>query len=170
MSGADRDKRPSTLVGPAPDSERRPGLRAVGGAASRIVGPVVARHGGGRLVRLKAQWAAIIGAELAATAWPQSLGRDGALKLLVAPGFALELQHRSALIIERINLFFGGNAVTRLALVQGPLPSIARAREHGQASLSAAETRALDAALDGVSDPELRAALAGLGRAVLSRP
>ena len=54
--------------------------------------------------------------------WPATLGRDGVLKLRAAPGAALELQHRAPLIIERINLFFGRAAVTRLALVQGPLP------------------------------------------------
>ena len=40
----------------------------------------------------------------------------------MTPAAALELQHRAPLLIERVNLFFGRPAVTRLILVQGPLP------------------------------------------------
>jgi hypothetical protein len=54
--------------------------------------------------------------------WPEALARGGTLKLRVARHRALELQHRAPLVIERINLFFGRDAVTRLALIQGPLP------------------------------------------------
>jgi len=32
--------------------ERRPGFRAAGASVSRLVGPIVARHGGGILARL----------------------------------------------------------------------------------------------------------------------
>ena len=102
--------------------ERRPGLRAVGPLASRLAAPVVARHGGGILARLKADWSAVIGADIAASSWPQALGRDGALKLRVAAATALELQHRAPLLIERINLFLGRAVVSRLVLVQAPLP------------------------------------------------
>ena len=73
-------------------------------------------------MRLKAEWSAVAGAELAAQTWPEKLGRDGALKIRVAPGFALDLQHRASLVIDRINFFFGRAAVTRLVLVQGTLP------------------------------------------------
>jgi len=148
--------------------ERRPGLRAAGTAGSRIAAPIVARRGGGVLGRLKAEWAAVVGAELAAVTWPASLGRDGALKLFVAAGAALELQHRAPLVIERINRFFGRDAVTRLVLVQGPLPLAAPPQPATAAPLAAAETHALDALLADIADPELRAALTGLGQLVLT--
>jgi hypothetical protein len=148
-------------------SERRPGFRAAGANLSRIVGPIVARHGGGILVRLKSQWAAIVGPELAAVTWPESLGRDGALKLRVAPSRALQLQHRAPLVIERINLFFGRAAVTRLALVQGPLPLPAPAPQAPGRTLAPGESAALDRQLAGVANPELRAALDRLGRRVI---
>jgi len=97
-------------------------MRAAGIAVARVAAPIVARRGGGVLGRLKAEWAAVVGAELAALTWPESLGRDGALKLRVASHLAVELQHRAPLVIERINQFFGRGVVTRLVLVQGPLP------------------------------------------------
>ena len=118
----DRERETRRVVAALGKGERRSGLRPAGEAASRDRGPIVARGGGGVLARLKAEWSAVAGAELAAQAWPEKLGRDGALKLRVAPGFALDLQHRAPLVIERINVFFGRAAVTRLVLVQGTLP------------------------------------------------
>jgi hypothetical protein len=143
-------------------------MRAAGVAASRIAAPIVARRGGGVLLRLKAEWTAVVGAELAALTWPETLGRDGALRLRVASHLAVELQHRAPLVIERINRYFGRDAVARLVLVQGPLPLAARPATANSTPLAADEARALDLQLDDIDDPELRAALARLGRLVLA--
>ena len=121
MGGSNRQRAPS-LTGPAPGSERRQGFQAVGTAVSKLAAPIVAKRGGGILVRLKARWGAIVGPDWAGVTWPTALGRDGALKVRTASGAALELQHRAPLVIERINLFFGRQVIMRLALVQGPLP------------------------------------------------
>jgi hypothetical protein len=151
-------------------SERRPGFRAAGSSLSRVVGPIVARHGGGILARLKSEWTAIVGPDVAAATWPEALARGGTLKLRVAPAKALELQHRTPLVIERVNLFFGREAVTRLALVQGPLPLAAPTRLPPDRPLGAAEAAALDDQLAVVTSPELRDALARLGRRVIAAP
>jgi len=143
-------------------------MLAAGVAASRVAAPIVARRGGGTLGRLKAEWAAAVGTEIAAATWPAALGRDGALKLRVAPRIALDLQHRAPLVIERINLFFGHAVVARLVLVQGPLPLAAPPRSAPPSALTAEEATALDARLAGLADPELRAALARLGQLVLA--
>ena len=156
----------------APDDdqrERRPGMRALGAAVSRVAGAIVARHGGGILARLKAEWASIVGPELADSAWPEALARGGTLRLRVAPHRALEIQHRTPLVMERINLFFGRDAVTRLALVQGPLPrSAPTAKREPERALSASQAAALHRQLGEITDPELRAALDRLGRAVIA--
>ena len=172
MNGRDRDRATGKIGSGAGQGERRFGLRPIGDAASRIAAPIVARGGGGVLARLKAEWSAVAGAELAAQTWPEKLGRDGALKLLVAPGFALDLQHRASLVIDRINIFFGRAAVTRLVLVQGTLPLAgpvaAGAGSRAQAAPPTGDdVSILDSRLAGVDDPELRAALAGLGGLVL---
>jgi hypothetical protein len=148
--------------------ERRPGFRAAGASLSRLVSPIIAKHGGGVLARLKADWAAIIGPELAVSTWPEALGRGGVLKLCVASAKALEIQHRAPLLIERINLFFGREAVTRLALVQGslPLPEAGPERKPVQ-PLAASDAAALDHQLTEIEDPELRQALDRLGRSVI---
>ena len=158
------------VTGPAPEREHPQreyrGFRAVGVAVSKLTEPIVARRGSGILVRIKADWAAIVGPEWAEVSWPATLGRDGVLKLRVRPGAALELQHRAPLIIERINLFFGRAVVTRLALVQGPLPLASGSIRPVIPSLSDGEAKALDQKLSAIADPDLRAALAQLGKAV----
>jgi len=166
MSRGNKDSENSTVSGVAAGSERRPGLRTLGGAVARLTAPVIAR-GGGLLARLKASWPAIVGEELGAATWPSALSRAGALKLCVASGLALEIQHRTPLLIERLNLFLGRGAVARIVLVQGPLPLPARRRPPLQRVLSPEETSALDDQIRVVSDPELRDALARLGRRVV---
>lgn len=157
----------ANLSRPDRGGERRQGFRAAGAQLPRIVGPILARHGGGVLMRLKSEWAAIIGPELAAATWPEALARGGTLRLRVAPARALEVQHRAPLVIERINLFFGRAAVTRLALLQAPLPLPAAARATAR-PLAADEAAALDRQLAAVASPELRDALTRLGRRVLA--
>jgi hypothetical protein len=158
-----------SLTAPARESERHLGFRAVGVAVSKLAAPVVAKRGGAILVRLKAEWAAIIGADWASVTWPSALGRDGVLRLRTTSTAALELQHRAPLLIERINLFFGRSVVARLALVQGPLPFDSPPREPVVPTLAAGEVEVLDERLSGIADPELRAALGRLGHAIIGR-
>jgi hypothetical protein len=156
---------PSLAVWPR-ESERNHGFRAVGVAASKLAAPIVAKRGGGVLVRLKSEWAAIIGTDWAAVTWPCGLGRDGVLKLRAASTAAPDLQHRTPLLIERINLFFGRAVVTRLVLVQGPLPLDSPPSGTGLPPLTAAGIDIVDERLCEIVDPQLRDALARLGRAV----
>lgn len=159
----------SSLATRAAEGERHYGFRAVGVAVSKVAAPIVSKRGGGTLVRLKAEWTAIIGAEWAAVSWPAALGRDGALKLRTAPTAALELQHRAPLLIERINFFFGHPVVTRLGLVQGPLPLDSAPSAGTPRLLLTDEAAVLDEQLSTIADPALRAALARLGRNVIAR-
>jgi hypothetical protein len=168
-----RDNGTARVPGTTAERERGPdlrqgGMRAAGIAASRIAAPIVARRGGGVLFRLKTEWAAVVGPELAAASWPEALGRDGALKLHVRSSVALDLQHRAPLVIERINRYFGREAVARLVLVQGPLPLPTQPATVTPTPLGPEEATALDLRLGNISDLELRAALARLGRLILA--
>jgi hypothetical protein len=163
---ADIKGKRATVSGSTADGERRPGFRAAGLAVSRLAAPIVARHGGGVLARLKAEWIAVGGPEFAESSWPDSLTK-AVLKLRVAPARALEIQHRAPLLIERINLFFGRAVVARLAFLQDtpplkPLPARPRPTR-----LDKSESDALESQVAEIADPELKAALAGLGRAVI---
>ena len=55
---------------------------------------------------------------------PQSAWRnDGAILVLKVDGpRAIELQHRSEQILERVNMYFGYRAIAQLRFLQAPLP------------------------------------------------
>ena len=152
--------------------ERRGSLRAIAAEVPRIARAVLGKHGFGE-AQLVAQWPAIIGEDIAKGASPEKLSfprgerRDGTLHLRVAPGLALEIQHREPVLLERINAFFGYRAVARLALRQGPPARAAASRPEPPRPLATEERQALDQTVAPVADPELRAALARLGTAVI---
>lgn len=152
--------------------KRRGHLRALAAEVPKIAAPVLGKRGFAE-AQLVAQWPDIIGAELARQVTPEKLSfargdrREGTLRLRVASGLALEVQHRAPLILERINAFFGYRAVARLALVQGPPLRSGPARPAGPRPLAAAEATALEARLAAVEDPNLRAALRRLGTTLL---
>jgi len=150
---------------------RENGFRAIGGLAQKLTSGM-ARGGakGGRgaaLARLKADWAAVVGPELARTTRPEALlaGRGGragtALRLKVSGAAALEVQHRSGQIVERVNAYCGHRLIDEVRLVQGAIapppaaPAVARP--------DPATERAIAGRAAAVKDPELRAALAKLG-------
>jgi hypothetical protein len=152
-------------------TERRGRMRALAAEVPKIAGAVLGKRGFAE-AQLVAQWPAIIGEGLAAGAVPEKLSfprgerREGTLHLRVAPGVALEIQHREPVLVDRINAFFGYRAVARLALKQGPLPPSAPPPPQPR-PLKSEERQQLDGALTAVEDPALRAALARLGAAVI---
>src|SRR4051812_40056511 len=107
---------------------RENGFRALGGLAQRLTSGLAAKRTKGRgpsIARLKAEWSAVVGAELARVTQPEALlvarqsGR--ALKLKVESAMALEIQHRSAQVVERVNAYFGHRFVEEIRLVQGAI-------------------------------------------------
>ena len=127
---------------------------------------------------LEPRWREIVGDQLARVTRPQKLtkgraGTGGTLELRVAGPAALLVQHQSADILARVNLFLGPGAVDKLRIAQGPVKPLAQiaastkgARRRIDPLDAAAEaelTKSVEAAPDA-----LKAALANLGRAVLS--
>jgi hypothetical protein len=153
--------------------ERRGSMRAIAAEVPKIAGPVLGKRGFAE-AQLVAQWAAIIGEDMAAGASPEKLSftrgerRDGTLHLRVAPGFAPEIQHREPVLLERINAFFGYRAVVRLALKQGPPSRPAEPPAPRLRALEGHEIRQLDRGLADIEDPTLRDALRRLGAAVIA--
>ena len=123
---------------------------------------------------LVTRWAEIAGRDIAAHSeplkmqWPRPVEgqpqEPATLVLRVEGPIALEIQHSSDVILQRVNRFFGWSAVGRLALRQAPLSrrkAPVRSRVPDPESVAkVAET------LSGVEDEELRAALARLGAAI----
>jgi hypothetical protein len=103
-------------------------------------------------------------------AFPRGQATLGTLHVRVTGPFALELQHLTPQVIERINGFFGYAAVGRLALIQGPVsPYSTKVRRRGAARVRTVDRGSDDGSGDGppeIADEDLRRALGRLGRAV----
>ncbi len=119
------------------------------------------------------RWPDIVGPEVAGHAEPIKLqwqrAPDGepnepaTLVLRVEGPAAIEIQHLSNVILERVNRFFGWQAVGRLALRQAPLTRHARKPRR---TIDPAATARVAETLGDVGDDDLRMALARLGAAI----
>jgi hypothetical protein len=146
--------------------------RPLGDLVNRCLGPVFAKQGFAS-ADIVTHWPEIVGPEVAAHAEPIKLqwrrgseaqSEPGTLVLRVEGPAAIEIQHLSAVILERVNRFFGWRAVDRLALRQAPLARRTKTRRPAGPSPEAVAKVA--AALPDIADDDLRAALARLGAAI----
>jgi hypothetical protein len=123
---------------------------------------------------LVTRWAEIAGPEVAAHSeplkmqWPRPVEgqpqEPATLVLRVEGPMALEIQHASDVILQRVNRFFGWSAVGRLALRQAPL-----ARRDRPAASRVPDPKSVAKvaeSLSSIQDEELRTALARLGAAI----
>lgn len=123
---------------------------------------------------LVTRWSEIVGADIAAYAEPLKIqwqrpieGQPeipATLILRVEGPRALEIQHSSTVILERVNRFFGWNAVGKIALRQTPLSRPATRKTWKPPSDAAVTKEAHD--LEAVDDHDLRAAIARLGASI----
>jgi len=123
---------------------------------------------------LVTRWGEIVGRDIATYAEPLKIQWQRPVKgqpeipatliLRVEGPRALEIQHSSTVILERVNRFFGWNAVGKIALRQAPLsrPARRKARKPPSEAAIAEEARELDT----VADDNLRTALARLGASI----
>src|SRR4030081_2905206 len=123
---------------------------------------------------LVTRWAEIAGPEVAVHSeplkiqWPRPVEgqpqEPATLVLRVEGPMALEIQHASDVILQRVNRFFGWSAVGRLALRQAPLSR--RDRPTASRAPDASSVAKVAETMSAVEDEELRAALARLGAAI----
>ena len=117
------------------------------------------------------RWREIVGDRYAAVSSPESIRfpagnrSDGVLNLIVEGAHAPMMQHVAPVIVERVNRFFGYQAVARVAFRQG-LVQIARARTRAAPPSLRPIPVELGDSLREVADPELRAILESLARGV----
>ena len=150
------------------------GPRTLGAVLPSATDPIV-RQRGFQNGEILSRWVEIVGAAIAANSRPEQLsyahgsGLGATLRVRVAGAWATELQHLEPVIIERINTYFGHAAVSRLSLIQAPLPRREPAAPEPARTLSAAEHAALDRAVAGAEDEGLRQALRALGERIAER-
>lgn len=119
-------------------------------------------------------WLEIVGPEIADHAepmrmiWPRRVHEDdpepATLVLRVEGPVALEIQHLSGVIIERVNRFFGFRAVGRIQIRQAPL--VRREKKKRPPAPDPETVARLAAGMTDIADEGLREALARLGASV----
>ena len=119
-------------------------------------------------------WDKIVGAELAQYSFPQRIDfkrgekNNGTLCLSVPTGaFALELKHREKYILDKINTYFGYNAVSGLKIIQNqqltPLSS-PPPPPPSSASLSKEEEKYIENLAEPIDNPKLKTIITKLGK------
>jgi hypothetical protein len=122
---------------------------------------------------LVTRWTEIAGPEIAEHSQPEKIQwspahagqppEPGRLVLRVEGPVAIEIQHLSGVILERVNRFFGWQAVGAIRIRQAPLR---RAAPRAQPKPDPQATARIAATLADIQDANLRDALARLGSAV----
>ncbi len=161
--------------GPIPPNRRSGRVKALASAVEGVTRPIFGKRGlaDGAIVH---HWRTIVGERFAALTTPEKLAfptgarHGGTLHLRVASGgIATQLQHLEPLLVERVNSYFGYQAVARLHFKQGPVTAAGEPPAPVPPPLDAREEAGLAACLDVVDDPDLKAVLQSLGRAVITR-
>ncbi len=118
------------------------------------------------------RWPEIVGERHARICMPEAIRfppgekSEGILELVVVPAHAPMIQHVTSEIIDRVNRFFGYNAVSRVKIRQGVVkaPS-AEERPTAPPSLKPIPME-LGESLRDIGDPELRTVLESLARSL----
>ena len=100
--------------------------KALGSFMAKVMKPALNNHSLNHS-RLILDWDQIVGPELARYSQPERLffqtpegqRKEGTLTIRVTSGAALEFQHLTGMLLERINQFFGYKALTRITLKHG---------------------------------------------------
>ena len=146
------------------DNERVGYARSCGDLVSDVTGMAFKRFGfiQGAVV---SRWAEIVGERYARVSTPESIrfpsGKKsgGTLTLSVEGAHAPLMQHLGPMIIERVNRFFGYEAVNKIAFSQGRAP---RPKSNVKRPAAASVPAELGEGLRQIADPELRTVLESL--------
>lgn len=143
---------------------------------SAVAGPIARTALGKRFAALGAlleDWPHIVGAELAGRTQPAKLDfphgqrRGGVLSIRTASADALELQHETPRILERLNGHFGYRAVDRIKLIQAPPKPPRTGRARKPRPIPPADSAEIANALSAVENPSLRHHLERMADALL---
>ena len=117
------------------------------------------------------RWPEIVGPRHARVCTPESIRfppgekSGGILQLVVVPAHAPLIQHVIPEIMERVNRFFGYNAVAKVKIRQGEVKAPPASKPQAPPSLRPVPLELGDSLRD-VGDPELRAVLESLARSL----
>lgn len=148
---------------------------------SKVIMPVAKQLLGNHgffMVDLLSNWSAIVGHNLAAYAlptklsFPQNTRLNGCLTITVMAGaYAMEIKQQERLLLDKINVYFGYEAITKLKIIQTAnqedFSVCKKPIENLQKNVvSAAEENYITELTKDIRSPELRKIVQKLGLAV----
>ncbi len=152
--------------------------QAIGPQIERLLSPFIKSQGFAE-ARIILDWEKIMGTSLSRQTQPQKISflkgqrGGGTLTLLVTSAIAPEIMHLSPQIIERINGYFGYEAVQRIVLKHGlikEMHSQGKERPHAvQRKLEASEIQEITNLVAEIPDENLQNALSKLGMSLMGR-
>jgi len=158
-----------------PSDRRGRSPRALSQTINKLTKSMLGRHGLTKGTMLT-KWVDIIGEAMAEHTSPEKIvfARDGVsggtLHLRCSSGaHATQLQHQEPQILDRINTFFGYQAIVRIKLIQAPLPHKTRPRRKAPKPLTKDQIQTLTQTVSIVKDDELHDVLERLGSSILMR-
>jgi len=148
----------------------RKGFLRMSSAAKGMIRPALTKRGFSE-PRILVEWDAVVGERIAALCRPVKLGyaskqgMGGTLTVGALGASALEVQHLTPQIVERVNAHYGYRAIARIRLVQLGADALEEHRNRGAVPQPRPEdvTR-IRATVEPVSNEGLRGALERLGR------
>lgn len=169
-------------------------MKAVGKHFSKVVQPAYNRHGAA-WAGLLSNWATIIGSPLSdftapeKVSWPgqarapqsaqptslQAISRSqhqkigGTLVVKVAYGRALEVQHTTFQILDRINAYYGYQAIAQIKIIQGKISKVKPVEKAVLPALNQAASDRLDERMVDIENENLKHALKNLAKGVLGK-
>ena len=150
---------------PVNDDRPRRGLARSAGELLGDIGGAACKKFGFVQASVVSRWPEIVGERYGKVSLPESIrfpaGKKsgGTLTLLVEGAHAPLIQHLGPMIIERVNRFFGYEAIAKVVFRQGRLPASAPKLNRPEPAPVPYE---LGEGLRAVADPELRACLTSL--------
>lgn len=157
----------------------RVGERPRGGPAKTVaelvpgVGQAAFKRFGFIQSSIVSRWREIVGEKYADVSAPESIrfpqGKksDGTLTLVIERAFGPMMQHVQPIILDRVNRFFGYQAVARIVLRTG---DVLRAKPRPSQPELRPVPAELGDSLREIADPELRAVLTSLAQGVANAP
>lgn len=157
-------------------SKRTYKMSALSEAVQNVSSRAFRRYGFARK-EILLRWPEIVGPALAECSAPERLSysgskdRGGVLHIRVEGSLALEIQHFEPIILERINGFYGYDAVEKLKLHTGPVFRTVRRRSKPKViTLKPEEKQHLEEKLKGIKDKKLYDVLFRLGSEIFYAP
>jgi len=166
----ERDRKPAARTARRYERPRGGQARAIADLMPEI-GRTAFRRFGFVQSSVVTRWPEIVGPQHARICAPEAIRfppgekNEGTLHLVVVPAHAPLIQHVIPEIIDRVNRFFGYNAVVKVKLRQGSVKPPPDQKTAAPPSLKPIPIELGDSLRD-VGDPELRAVLESLARSL----